>query len=219
MASSQFLGDERRGGRRAALGQTPALRPRTFGEWADEWLAGTVPLKARTVAGYEPILKAHVLPAFKDMPIGAIDQADVRRFVAEVSAKPKNPQKPAAGTLGAWTARNAYHVVRAVFRVAIGSGAVWATPCVAPPLRAPPAVARRGIDRWPRGHLPSYTCGRSADEAHRQSGCAPPARGHFWPLSRGNVWSGCRDLNPGPSVPQTEPAGRALPRHSGENRG
>lgn len=113
----------------------PGLQRITFGEWANEWLAGTVHLKPQTVAGYESILKAHVLPALGAMPIGAIDQAAVRRFVAEVSAKPKNPKRPTAGTLGAGTTRNAYNVVRAVFGVAIGSGAVRANPCdgVKPP--------------------------------------------------------------------------------------
>lgn len=55
--------------------------------------------------------------------------------MATVAAKPKNAKKPQAGTLGAGTARNAYNVVRAVFGVAIGAGAVRANPCdgVKPP--------------------------------------------------------------------------------------
>lgn len=115
--------------------EDPALKRKTFGEWADEWLAGAAHLKPRTKAGYESILAKHVLPAFGDLPIGAIDQPDVRRFVAEVAAKPKNPRKPQLGTLGAGTARNAYNVVRAVFGVAIGAGVKKSNPCdgVKPP--------------------------------------------------------------------------------------
>lgn len=124
----------------------PALRRVTFREWADEWLAGAANLKPKTVAGYESILAVHVLPELGAMPIGSIDQAVVRRFVATVASKPKNPRKPQLGTLGAGTARNAYNVVRAVFGIAIGAGAVRANPCdgVKPP--RPPREAMLFLD-------------------------------------------------------------------------
>lgn len=113
----------------------PMLRRTTFREWSTEWLDGATHLKPKTRAGYESILAVHVLPELGAMPISAIDQSAVRRFVAKVAAKPKDPRRPAAGTLGAGTARNAYNVVRSVFAVAIGSGAVRVNPCdgVKPP--------------------------------------------------------------------------------------
>ena len=90
-----------------------------FREWADQWLATTVHLKPKTRASYESILNARVLPQFGDMRIGAIDQAEVRRFIAELAEAGDKP-----GTI-----RNTFNVLRLVFGTALGSGAIRANPC------------------------------------------------------------------------------------------
>jgi integrase len=90
-----------------------------FREWADQWFATTVHLKPKTSASYESILNARVLPAFGDMRIAAIDQAEVRRFIAELAEAGNKP-----GTI-----RNTFNVLRLVFGTAAGSGAIRVNPC------------------------------------------------------------------------------------------
>jgi hypothetical protein len=55
----------------------PKLAKTPFRRWSDEWLATTSHLRARTRGGYESALRIHVVPVFGDMPVGAIQQADV----------------------------------------------------------------------------------------------------------------------------------------------
>src|SRR4051812_5163309 len=92
----------------------PRLGRTLFDAWADEWLATTVHLKAKTRVGYESMLRTHVLPAFADRPVSSIHQIDVRRFVAEMSET-----GAAAGTV-----RSARKVLRLVLATAQGSGAI-----------------------------------------------------------------------------------------------
>ncbi len=97
----------------------PRLGRATFAEWADDWLATTVHLRARTRAGYVAALRTHVLPAFGDLPIARIEQVDVRRFVADMIA----------GGAAPGTVRGARKVARLVFASAVGSGAIKVNPC------------------------------------------------------------------------------------------
>ncbi len=90
-----------------------------FREWAHQWLATTVHLKPKTSASYESILNARVLPVFGDMRIVSIDQAEVRRFIAELAEAGDKP-----GTI-----RNTFNVLRLVFGTAVGSGAIRTNPC------------------------------------------------------------------------------------------
>ncbi len=86
---------------------------------ADEWLATTAHLRAKTRVGYESDLRVHVLPVFVHRSIGSIQQVDVRRFVADMIA-----QGAAPGTV-----RNARKVLRLVLGTAQGSGAIRTNPC------------------------------------------------------------------------------------------
>ena len=97
----------------------PRLSRTTFREWADQWLATTVHLKPKTRVSYESILHARVLPEFGDARIAAIEQVDVRRFVARLAEGGDQP-----GTI-----RNTFNVVRLVFGTAAGSGAIRVNPC------------------------------------------------------------------------------------------
>jgi integrase len=96
----------------------PRLGRVTLGRWADEWLATTVHLKAKTRVGYESVLRTHVRPAFGSTPIAAIDQMQVRRFIAELTRK-----GAAAGTV-----RNAYRVLNLILVSAVGAGAIKINP-------------------------------------------------------------------------------------------
>lgn len=97
----------------------PRLSRTTFQEWADEWLTTTVHLKPKTQAGYESILEHHVLPVFADARIAAVEQVDIRRFVAELAHSGAAP-----GTI-----RTVFNVLRLVFATAAGSGAIKVSPC------------------------------------------------------------------------------------------
>ncbi len=97
----------------------PRLARTAFGEWADDWLATTAHLRAKTRVGYESDLRVHVLPVFAHRSIGSIQQVDVRRFVADMIA-----QGAAPGTV-----RNARKVLRLVLGTAQGSGAIRTNPC------------------------------------------------------------------------------------------
>lgn len=97
----------------------PRLARTTFGEWAEEWLATTVHLKPKTQVSYESILRSRVLPVFGNARIAAIEQVDVRRFVAQLDKAGDQP-----GTI-----RNTFNVLRLVMGTAVGSGAIRANPC------------------------------------------------------------------------------------------
>src|SRR5919106_6519406 len=60
----------------------PRLSRITLGDWADRWIRTTVHLKPKTRAGYESLLRSHVLPAFGQTPLGRIRQVEVREWVA-----------------------------------------------------------------------------------------------------------------------------------------
>jgi integrase len=96
----------------------PRLGRVTIGEWAEEWLRTTVHLKPKTRASYESILRTHLLPRFASVPIARVEQVDIRRFMAELSANGAAPG----------TVRNAYRVLRLVLGAAVGSGSLRANP-------------------------------------------------------------------------------------------
>src|SRR6266508_4231641 len=62
----------------------PRLGRTTIAHWAEEWLQTTVHLKPKTRASYESILRKRILPVFGNARIGAVEQVDIRRFVAEL---------------------------------------------------------------------------------------------------------------------------------------
>src|SRR5204863_7898763 len=97
----------------------PRLARTTFEQWAREWLSTTVHLKPKTQASYESILNKRVLPVFGNARIAAIEQVDVRRFVAELVKAGDEPG----------TVRNTFNVLRLVLGTAVGSGAVRVNPC------------------------------------------------------------------------------------------
>jgi len=95
------------------LGRAP------FRTWAEEWIATTAHLRIKTRSGYASDLRTHVLPRFGDVPIGSIQQIDVKRFIADLIATGAAPG----------TARNARKVLRLVLAAAQSAGAIRANPC------------------------------------------------------------------------------------------
>lgn len=97
----------------------PALTRLRLDEWAREWRGTIVHLEPNTLAWYDGMLRVHVLPAFGDTPVGGIDQAAVRRFVASIAASGKSSQ----------TVKGAYQTLRNVMATAQGAGAIRVNPC------------------------------------------------------------------------------------------
>jgi hypothetical protein len=112
------LGRANRGSHAGQSSPSAAL-PTKFRAWADEWLSTAVHLKPKTRAGYESILNQRVLPVFGRARMVDITQVDIRRFVAELVHAGDQPG----------TVRNTFDVVRLVFGVAVGSGAIRESPC------------------------------------------------------------------------------------------
>ena len=56
----------------------PALGKVTFADWSERWLATTVHLKPKTRAGYESLLRTHVLPTFGRVELKRIDTINAR---------------------------------------------------------------------------------------------------------------------------------------------
>lgn len=97
----------------------PRMGRTTFAQWAEDWLATTVHLKPKTQASYASILRTRVLPEFGPVRIAAVEQVDVRRFVAALADAGAEP-----GTI-----RNTFNVLRLVFGSAVSSGAIRSNPC------------------------------------------------------------------------------------------
>jgi integrase len=101
-----------------ALGRTPVE------EWAAEWSAGRVDLRPSTRARDARLLAEHVLPAFGRRQLAAIGQPDVRRWVAELSARGLAPA----------TVQKAYQVLAGLMGAAVDAGLIPASPCRRVPL-------------------------------------------------------------------------------------
>jgi integrase len=81
-------------------------------EWSRRWLATKQHLKPKTLAGYESILHAHVLPSFGSYQLRHIDRMAVEEWIAELQAT----------GLGASGVRQARQLLNSMLRLAIDAG-------------------------------------------------------------------------------------------------
>lgn len=102
----------------------------TFGDWSTQWLAESVHLKPKTVAGYQSILNRHLLPRWGGVQLGTIDRPAIRAWVAQLVA---------AGT-GAGTTKNVVNTMKAVMSSAVDAGMVKVNPCAGVRLPRPERV-------------------------------------------------------------------------------
>lgn len=102
----------------------PQLGRRRYRDWHAEWWATTTNLRASTRAQNESYIRNHVLPVFGDLPLAAIGQLDVRRWVADLSASGLAPS----------TMRKVYAIFGKTMRAAVDAGLIAKTPCRAIPL-------------------------------------------------------------------------------------
>ena len=88
-------------------------------DWVEAWWATTVNLRPSSRARDEAYIRNHVLPAFGELPLGAITQLDVRAWVAELSAGGKAPA----------TVQKAYQTLSKILRGAVDAGLIAQSPC------------------------------------------------------------------------------------------
>ncbi len=89
-----------------------------FRKVAEGWLATKVK-RPKTLAGYESLLRTHLLPTFGDRQVGSIKTSDVRRWLADMQRKGCAP-----GTI-----RNAYRVLTPILDAAVENRYMAANPC------------------------------------------------------------------------------------------
>lgn len=98
----------------------PRLGQVRFGEYAAGWLASTSHLRPGTLANVESRLRRHILPRFGDHPIGTIQPAMVRGWVADLTA---------AG-LSAASVVATYRTFARILKTAEIDGVVSRSPCI-----------------------------------------------------------------------------------------
>lgn len=138
----------------------------TFAAWSAEWLRG-LDVKPKTLAGYESLLRSRVLPRFGTVPLRRIAPADVRGWLAEMSAE----------GLSASRVRQARQLLRAALETAVADGTLGRNPVEH--VRAPTARPREH-----RFLTAGQVAGLSEAAERRQDGAAL--------VVRFLVWSGLR---------------------------
>ena len=96
----------------------PALSRTTVEAWTERWIATTVHLKPKTRAGYESLLRHHVLPRFGSIQLGRVDRLDVQSWVSEMQSS----------GLSASRTRQAKQVLGALMGAAQDSGYIAKNP-------------------------------------------------------------------------------------------
>jgi hypothetical protein len=108
----------------------PRGADRTLSAIADEWWGTWTDLEPKTKAGYESILKGHVLPEFGRARIGAITPSAIQAFVNELGV-----------TRAQNTVRRIYTVLRSVLGLAAERRYIAANPAAG--VRLPKKGVRR----------------------------------------------------------------------------
>lgn len=98
----------------------PRLGRVTLGEYVGLWAAAKGNVRPRTRLNIEGRLRAHILPAFGSVALGAITPADVRAWVAELSSKGLAPS----------TVKATYLTFGQIVRTAEIDGLIRRSPCV-----------------------------------------------------------------------------------------
>lgn len=98
----------------------PRLSQTTFAEWTARWLDTMADLKPKTLAGYDSLLRTHVLPEFGSLGLAAIEPLHIRKWIARLRK----------GGLSVSRTRQAYQVLSAALKAAVESDYLARTPCI-----------------------------------------------------------------------------------------
>jgi integrase len=80
-----------------------------FGEWAAQWIDTRAHLKPKTLAGYESLLRSHVVPRFGTARLDRIDPLEVESWVADMQSAGLSPSR----------IRQAHQVLNAILKAAV----------------------------------------------------------------------------------------------------
>jgi integrase len=94
----------------------PAMAPKTFRDYGKLWIGTKGKLSPSTVRGYKAVLEAHWHRWFGDRAIGSVLPSEAKTKLGELPA-------------GRKTHNNVLDVGRQVFALALGDGAIKASPC------------------------------------------------------------------------------------------
>lgn len=87
----------------------PELSSTIFEEWAEGWLANRTHLKPKTFAGYESLLKVHILPRFGTSRLDRIDMLSIEEWIADLKASELSPSR----------IRQAHNVLSQILKTAV----------------------------------------------------------------------------------------------------
>jgi integrase len=108
----------------------PRLARTSFGEWATEWLGTRRHLKPKTLAGYESLLRVHLLPRYGGMPLSGIDPYSIESWVIELTDSGLSPSR----------IRQAHQLLSMILKAAVRARRITSNPAVGTPL---PRATRR----------------------------------------------------------------------------
>lgn len=91
-----------------------------FRTWARDWMATKVHRKPTTIAGYESLLKVHILPTWGDVPLNRMRHVELQQWIARMNAE----------GLSASRVRQASGLVHQVMDAAVRSKLIVGNPCV-----------------------------------------------------------------------------------------
>jgi integrase len=98
----------------------PSLGEIRFRDWVNTWRRTIIHLKPKTRAGYESLLRTHLLRAFGDSRLARIEPIHVREWIAQLSERRLSPSR----------IRQAYMLLSAILKAAEESGYLLKSPCV-----------------------------------------------------------------------------------------
>jgi integrase len=147
-----------------------------FGEWADRWWATTTDLRPTTRAREATNLRAHVRPAFGNVPLGAIDHLAVREWVAEL----------VASGLAPGSVHKVFQLLAKIMSSAVDAGLLASSPCDRQPL---PKIEREEARFLSPGELELLA--DTIDSRYREfvlvAGYSGLRAGELFGLARGHV--------------------------------
>ena len=96
----------------------PRIRRTSVAEFAQRWFESTAHLKPKTRAGYESLLRLHVVPEFGSWRVGDVNRASVRTWLSGLLSDGLSPSRT----------RQARSVLSLVLEHAVEAGALRANP-------------------------------------------------------------------------------------------
>jgi integrase len=108
----------------------------TVGAWANDWMAGRVHLKPKTIVGYESLLKTRIRVRWEDVPLAQVTNAEVVAWVAAMRAEGLSPSR----------VRQSYHLLSAMLDAAVRDRRLASNPAAGVDLPRLPKLERQYLD-------------------------------------------------------------------------